>query len=75
MKLFVPSNLAAHYDEQGTRIPVNRMKKEVENAAQDAGIPMTIVLPGNFAEFALGTPYVIPILLLMHDKKNDGPLT
>jgi hypothetical protein len=58
VRLFVPSDLAARYDEQGLRIPVNRSKYEVEDAARAAGIPMTVVLPGNFAEFALATPYV-----------------
>ncbi|KAJ5764730.1 hypothetical protein N7520_004289 [Penicillium odoratum] len=56
VKLFVPSDLAARYDEQGNRIPVNRNKFEVEKAARQAGIPTTVVLPGNFVEFALSTP-------------------
>ncbi|CAG8053523.1 unnamed protein product, partial [Penicillium salamii] len=56
VKLFVPSNLAARYDEQGNTIPVNRQKSEVETAARQAGIPITVILPGNFAEFALNTP-------------------
>ncbi|KAJ5213206.1 hypothetical protein N7449_000375 [Penicillium cf. viridicatum] len=54
--LFVPSDLAARYDDQGNQIPVNRNKVEVEKAARQAAIPTTVVLPGNFAEFALGTP-------------------
>lgn len=61
MQLFVPSELAARYDAQGLRIPVNQAKKAVELAAQAAGIPMTIVLVGNFAEFALATPYALRI--------------
>jgi uncharacterized protein YbjT (DUF2867 family) len=56
VKLFVPSDLAARYDAQGNSIPVNRHKSEVEKAAREAGIPTTVVLPGNFAEFALTTP-------------------
>lgn len=40
------------------RIPVNRAKGEIEAAATAAGIPMSLILLGNFAEFALGTPYV-----------------
>lgn len=56
VKLFVPSDLAARYDEQGNSIPVNRHKSEVEKAAHTARIPTTVVLPGNFAEFALSTP-------------------
>jgi uncharacterized protein YbjT (DUF2867 family) len=56
VKLFSPSDLAARYDEQGnTAIPVNKAKAEVERAAVQAGIPITVVLPGNFAEFALNT--------------------
>jgi hypothetical protein len=56
VRLFVPSKLASQYDEQGNRIKVNREKIEVEEAAQQAGVPVTLVLPGNFAEFALSTP-------------------
>ncbi|BCS30148.1 uncharacterized protein APUU_80451A [Aspergillus puulaauensis] len=56
VRLFVPSDLAARYDEQGLRIPVNHAKHEVERAARAAGIPVTVVLTGNFAEFALATP-------------------
>ncbi|OJJ98973.1 hypothetical protein ASPACDRAFT_61651 [Aspergillus aculeatus ATCC 16872] len=56
VRLFVPSGLAARYDAQGLRIPVNQVKKDVELATQAAGIPMTIVLVGNIAEFALATP-------------------
>ncbi|KAJ0277615.1 hypothetical protein CBS470a_010185 [Colletotrichum nupharicola] len=55
VKLFSPSDLAARYDEQGMRIAVNRYKDEVERAAKAAGIPTTVVLVGNFAEFALNT--------------------
>lgn len=54
--LFVPSKLASKYDDQGNLIKVNREKIEVEQAAQKAGVPITLVLPGNFAEFALNTP-------------------
>ncbi|KAJ9111215.1 hypothetical protein QFC22_006590 [Naganishia vaughanmartiniae] len=55
VKLFVPSDLAARYDEQGLRVPVNAAKDKVEKRAKELGIPLTIVLPGNFAEFALST--------------------
>ncbi|KAF4811042.1 Eugenol synthase 1 [Colletotrichum siamense] len=55
VKLFSPSDLAARYDEQGMRIAVNKNKDEVERAAKAAGIPTTVVLVGNFAEFALNT--------------------
>lgn len=56
VKLFSPSDLAGRYDYQGNCIPVNNQKQEVEAAARSAGIPITIVLPGNFAEYALATP-------------------
>ncbi|CCF41406.1 hypothetical protein CH063_00396 [Colletotrichum higginsianum] len=56
VKLFSPSDLAARYDEQGLRVSVNKEKDEVEKAAKAAGIPTTVVLVGNFAEFALNTP-------------------
>ncbi|KAL3292608.1 NmrA-like family protein [Colletotrichum asianum] len=55
VKLFSPSDLAARYDGQGMRIAVNKNKDEVERAAKAAGIPTTVVLVGNFAEFALNT--------------------
>ncbi|PYI07317.1 NAD(P)-binding protein [Aspergillus sclerotiicarbonarius CBS 121057] len=55
VQLFVPSDLAARYDEQGMRVPVNHAKGTVEAAAKHAGISTTVVLPGNFAEFALAT--------------------
>lgn len=55
VQLFAPSDLAARYDGQGLQIPVNKAKDEVERAAAQAGIPITAVLPGNFAEFALNT--------------------
>ncbi|KAJ6084587.1 hypothetical protein N7486_011387 [Penicillium sp. IBT 16267x] len=55
VKLFVPSDLAFRCDEQGLRARVNRLKYEVEKAAEAAGIPTTIILPGLFAESALST--------------------
>lgn len=59
VRLFSPSDLAARYDEQGLQIAVNKAKDEVERAARQAGIPITLVLPGNLAEFALNTKSVI----------------
>ncbi|OLN83452.1 Isoflavone reductase-like protein A622-like protein 1 [Colletotrichum chlorophyti] len=56
VKLFSPSKLAAAYDEQGLRIPLNKAKKEVEQLAKATGVPTTVVQLGNFAEFALNTP-------------------
>ncbi|KAK1974278.1 hypothetical protein LZ30DRAFT_787107 [Colletotrichum cereale] len=55
VKLFSPSDLAGRYDEQGLKIGVNKAKDELEKAARAAGIPTTVVLIGNFAEFALNT--------------------
>ncbi|GKT52982.1 NmrA-like family protein [Colletotrichum tofieldiae] len=56
VKLFSPSDLAGRYDEQGLKIGVNKAKDELEKASKAAGIPTTVVLVGNFAEFALNTP-------------------
>jgi hypothetical protein len=56
VRLFVPSKLACQYDHQGNLIKVNREKIKVEQAARKAGVSMTIVLPGSFAEFALSIP-------------------
>ncbi|KZL64147.1 actin polymerization protein [Colletotrichum incanum] len=56
VKLFSPSDLAGRYDKQGLRISVNKAKDELEKAAKAAGIPTTVILVGNFAEFALNTP-------------------
>ncbi|EXF84449.1 hypothetical protein CFIO01_02764 [Colletotrichum fioriniae PJ7] len=56
VKLFSPSELAGRYDEQGLKIVVNKTKRQVEEASIVAGIPTTMVLLGNFAEFALNTP-------------------
>jgi hypothetical protein len=50
VKLFVPSNLGYRVDEQRAAIPVLNAKEEVEKAAKEAGIPTSVVLPGNFAE-------------------------
>lgn len=55
VKLFVPSDLSARYDTLGYQIPVNRDKLEVETTSRQAGIPTTVVFPGNFAEFVLST--------------------
>ncbi|KAI4593974.1 hypothetical protein KJ359_008762 [Pestalotiopsis sp. 9143b] len=78
VKLFVPSDLAARYDEQGLRIGVNGAKAAVESAAKEASIPTTIVLPGNFAEFALGTLAMgvdcVGNRLVFSGKSADKPL-
>ncbi|KAH8167058.1 hypothetical protein CIB48_g1175 [Xylaria polymorpha] len=56
VKLFVPSDLAFRVDEQGLRLPVNKNKQEVEEAAKAAGIPTAVVLVGAFTESALAFP-------------------
>ncbi|KAK1487833.1 uncharacterized protein CCOS01_12370 [Colletotrichum costaricense] len=56
VKLFSPSELAGQYDEQGLKIGVNKAKRQVEEVSIAAGIPTSLVLLGNFAEFALNTP-------------------
>ncbi|GIZ42991.1 hypothetical protein CKM354_000623700 [Cercospora kikuchii] len=55
VKLFIPSELGLCYGEDGMPIPVLKQKKLVQEAAKKAGIPMTIVLIANFAEFTLGS--------------------
>ncbi|EHK48409.1 uncharacterized protein TrAtP1_009852 [Trichoderma atroviride] len=50
VKLFVPSDLGYRVDEEMATIPVLKAKAEVEKASKDAGIPTTVVLPGNLAE-------------------------
>lgn len=58
VKLFVPSDFAFRVDEQGLRIPANKDKHEIEEAAKVAGVPTTVVLAGAFVESALAFPYV-----------------
>ncbi|KAH6660820.1 hypothetical protein BKA67DRAFT_549289 [Truncatella angustata] len=55
VKLFVPSDLSIRNDEQGMRVDVNKVKDDVEKAAQKAGIPTTVILPACFAESSLAT--------------------
>ncbi|KAF6811533.1 NmrA-like family protein (Rossmann-fold NAD(P)(+)-binding protein) [Colletotrichum sojae] len=55
VKLFSPSDLASRFDEEGLRFSGNKAKHDLEQAAKAAGIPTTVVLTGNFAEFALNT--------------------
>jgi len=56
VKLFVPSDLAFRVDEQGLRIPANKTKHEVEEAAKAAGVPTAVVLVGSFTESSLAFP-------------------
>ncbi|KAJ4180014.1 hypothetical protein NW755_012054 [Fusarium falciforme] len=54
VKLFVPSDLGLRYGEEGNFVPIIKEKDDLQRAVRDAGIPMTAVLIGNFAEFTLG---------------------
>ncbi|KAI0551942.1 NAD(P)-binding protein [Xylaria curta] len=56
IKLFVPSDLSFRVDEQGLRIPANKAKQEVENAAKAAGVPTAVLLVGVFTESSLAFP-------------------
>lgn len=58
VKLFVPSDLGSRVDEERATIPVLKAKAEVEKASKNAGIPTTVVLPGNFAESTFASLYV-----------------
>ncbi|KAH7043768.1 nmrA-like family protein [Macrophomina phaseolina] len=55
VKLFVPSVLGLRYGEDGMAIPILRKKEQVQEAARQAGIPLTVVRIANFAEFTLGS--------------------
>ncbi|KAK9771780.1 hypothetical protein SCAR479_11568 [Seiridium cardinale] len=50
-------------DKQGLRVDVTKSKDQVEKAAQAAGIPVTVILPGVFAESGLNKPPGVWILL------------
>lgn len=41
------------------RIPCMKAKADLEKAANDAGIPVTVVHQGNFAEYTFNTLSVI----------------
>lgn len=58
VKLFVPSDLGFRCDEEGRRIPVMGAKSAIEDAAREAGIPMTVIWPGVLAESSLSSPSV-----------------
>ncbi|KAJ5015975.1 hypothetical protein K4K57_012373 [Colletotrichum sp. SAR 10_99] len=55
VKLFVPSDMGLRYGEEGRLVPFIKAKEDLQQAVLDAGIPMTVVLIGNFAEFTLST--------------------
>ncbi|KAH9213917.1 nmrA-like family protein [Leptodontidium sp. 2 PMI_412] len=51
----VPSDLGLRYGEDGMAIPLLKKKEQVQEATRQAGIPLTVVLIANFAEFTLGS--------------------
>ncbi|TQN64947.1 Eugenol synthase 1, partial [Colletotrichum shisoi] len=53
VKLFVPSDLSLRYGEEGLKVPIIKKKEELQEAVRQAGIPMTVVLFANFAEFTI----------------------
>ncbi len=55
VKLFVPSDLGLRYGEEGLKVPILKKKEELQEAVKEAGIPMTVVLISNFAEFTLSS--------------------
>ncbi|RBQ74991.1 hypothetical protein VDGD_02029 [Verticillium dahliae] len=55
VKLFVPSDLGLRYGAEGMKIPLLRMKEDVQERARQAGIPLTVILIADFAEFTLGS--------------------
>ncbi|KAL1795570.1 hypothetical protein ACET3X_005794 [Alternaria dauci] len=54
-KLFVPSDLGLRYGKDGMAIPLIKKKEQVQEAARQAGIPLTVILIANFAGFTLGS--------------------
>ena len=57
-KAIVPSDMSHERNEQGLRLPVLKLKREVEEATKAAGITMTLVRPGYLAESSIRTPQV-----------------
>ncbi|EGU86963.1 hypothetical protein FOXB_02519 [Fusarium oxysporum f. sp. conglutinans Fo5176] len=55
VQLFVPSDLGLRYGEEGMLIPLLKKKEDVQEAARQAGIPLTVILIANFAEYTLGS--------------------
>ncbi|KAF6823777.1 hypothetical protein CMUS01_10547, partial [Colletotrichum musicola] len=55
VKLFVPSDMGLRYGAEGRLVPIIKAKEDHQHAVRDAGIPMTVVLIGKFAEFTLST--------------------
>ena len=59
VKLFIPSDYAfTHTSPDDQLVPVMKNKAMLEEALKTAGVPTLNIMAGNFAEFALNTPYV-----------------
>ncbi|KAI0883288.1 NmrA-like family protein [Annulohypoxylon maeteangense] len=77
VKLFVPSDLGIRVnDEQGLRVPVNKTKQEVVDAAKKAGISTAVVQVGCFAESAfsigiMGIDYTGNRMVFTGDSANQ----
>jgi hypothetical protein len=57
--LFIPSDFTfEHSAPEAKEIPVMKNKAILESKLEEAGVGYMKVWQGNFAEFALGTPYV-----------------
>ncbi|KAJ3492446.1 hypothetical protein NLG97_g5392 [Lecanicillium saksenae] len=54
--LFVPSDMSHEIDDQGLKIPVLALKRQVEEATTAAGIRMALVRPGYLVESSIRTP-------------------
>jgi hypothetical protein len=68
VQLFVPSDLSYKVESDIMKIPALRAKAEVEQAAKNAGISMTIVCPGNLVESTFATPSVPQTSSNWHEK-------
>jgi hypothetical protein len=61
VSLFIPSDFAfTHTSAEDQLVPVMKNKEVLEHELRKYGVPFLNILTGNFAEFALNTPYVRP---------------
>lgn len=57
--LFIPSDFTFEHDHpEAAEIPVMKNKLVLERSLREHGVRYMRIWQGNFAEFALGTPYV-----------------
>jgi hypothetical protein len=67
VKLFIPSDYAfTHTSPDDQLVPVMKNKAVLEEELRKFGVPTLNVMAGNFAEFALNTPYVVLLLVYHH---------